>query len=260
MEEIVHLLKFGKKEYLEKFVDGKLYFGNAKLYRGIEEDLKIKGQGDKLEASTKVFSDNMRLFDYETNELAAELKGINIQTVFRFPDADPMPIFCLFAVYAKDCIIDDNGDYRIHLSEKTKEMIKQHFPKADSVAIIKNPQLFITDVKNTIGCKVEQDIVHYFNIDQGYTVNLTGKTANDQDYHMYLTQDTSPVMVKEGKQYSFEAKYLFRILFCKDVFFKDEQEYRIVLPNERIDTGKEYDVQLTEKINILPIDAFFEGC
>ena len=99
MSEILYLLKFGKKEHLKKLIDGKMYFGNAIIYRGIEEKLKTKGQGDKLEASTKLFSDNMKILDYETNELAAEFKGINTHTVLRFPNANTILILCLFAVY-----------------------------------------------------------------------------------------------------------------------------------------------------------------
>lgn len=33
-------------------------------------------------------------------------------------------------------------------------MIKEHFPKANAVAIISNPSLFLKDVENSIGEKV----------------------------------------------------------------------------------------------------------
>ena len=60
------------------------------------------------------------MYDNETNELAADISGIRIQSVFRFPDADPMPIICLFAVYAEDCVIDENGVYIICIPMKTR--------------------------------------------------------------------------------------------------------------------------------------------
>ena len=258
MNEIIYFLKFGKRHHLTELADGKIYFGNAKLYREIEEDQKLKGQGDKLEASTKVFSDNIKMIDNDTNKLFADINGINIQAVFRYPDADPIPIFCLFAVYAKDCRIDENGISQIHLSDETKEVIRRDFPKADSVGIIKNPELFIDDIRKTIACDVKYDTVHYFRIDKGYTHDKSGQTAIDHDYAMYLTQDTPPVIVESGKKYSFNSKYLFRVLFCKDEFFNDQQEYRIVLPNERIERGKIYHVNLSEKIEIVSIEKFFE--
>lgn len=64
--------------------------------------------------------------------------------------------------------------------------------------------------------------------------------------------------VEGGKKYSFNSKYLYRVLFCKDEFFKDEQEYRIILAKERIKTGEIYDVDLTEDIEIMYINSLFE--
>lgn len=66
MKEIKYLLKFGKKEHLEKLQNGD-FFGNAVGYRQIEESLKIKGQGDKLEASTKIFAENLKMIDNNSN-------------------------------------------------------------------------------------------------------------------------------------------------------------------------------------------------
>lgn len=51
---------------------------------------------------------------------------------------------------------------------------------------------------------------------------------------------------------------LFRVLFCKDVFFEKEQEYRIILPNEVIEDGKSYPVRLSEEYEICDLNFFFE--
>lgn len=260
MKDIMYLLKFGEREHIESFSKGNLYFGNAKLYREIEDNLKIKGQGDGLEASTKVYSNNMRVHDYETHELAAVFQDMDVRVVFRYPDADPIPVFCLFAVTNDNCKIDENGEYKIALSEKTKAAIRNHFPKADSVAIIKAPDQFLTDVENTIGVDVRHELVNYFNIDEGYRIDKSGKqiTAMDHEYSMYLMQDTPPTINEEGRKvYSFSSEYVFRVLFCKDVFFREESEYRIILPKEKIEEGKIYHVDLSEDIEIKSLDDFF---
>ena len=258
MNEILYFLKFSKKIHLKDFVDGKIYFGNAKLYQEIEEKKKLRGQGDELEACTKIFSNNIKMVDNQDKELVTDISGIKIQTILRFPDADPIPILCLFAVYAKDCQIDENGISQIHLSDKTKKAIKRDFPDADSVGIIRNPKLFIDDIQKSISCPIKHGEVHYFKIDKGYVHDKSGQTAIDHDYLMYLMQDTPPIIEGSKKRYSFNSKYIFRVLFCKDEFFKNEQEYRIVLPDERINTGKTYPVNLSEKIEVMPIEKFFE--
>lgn len=56
MREIKILLKFGKKEHLQSLIDGNLYCSNAIVFWGIEDELKIKGQGDILEAGTRMFA------------------------------------------------------------------------------------------------------------------------------------------------------------------------------------------------------------
>ena len=73
-----------------------MFFGNAVGYRSIEENLKIKGQGDKLEASTKIFAENLKMIDNNSNQTI--INNVKAKAVFRYPDADLTPIFCLFAV------------------------------------------------------------------------------------------------------------------------------------------------------------------
>lgn len=147
--------------------------------------------------------------------------------------AKHIPVFCLFTVYEDDCGIDKNGQYIINLSEEKKETIKKHFPKANSVAIITEPYKFLDDVSESIGCEIKHGEVHYFHIDKGLEIEGSNQRAIDMEYMKYLMQDVPPV-IKDGKTtYSFQADYVFRALFCKDVFFSDEQEYRIVLPQRK---------------------------
>ena len=59
IENVVCLLKFGKRKYIEKFASGILHCSNAKTFWKIEEDKKIKGQGDWLEAGSRIHAQQL---------------------------------------------------------------------------------------------------------------------------------------------------------------------------------------------------------
>ena len=101
MTDIKYLLKFGKREHLESLVNGNLYCSNAITFWGIEDELKIKGQGDILEAGTRMFAQKMTMHHPDTNEIIAEYGKAN--GLVRVEPAAKMPVFCMFAVYEDDC-------------------------------------------------------------------------------------------------------------------------------------------------------------
>lgn len=170
--------------------------------------------------------------------------------------AEHIPVFCLFAVHDDDCVLDKDGHYIIKLSKDKQKTIKEHFPKADSVAVITGAEQFLKDIISSIGCEVKHEEVHYFHIDKGLEIEGSDQRAMDMEYMKYLTQDVPPVVENGAKRYVFRADYVYRVLFCKDVFFKDEQEYRIVLPDEMITEGTRYPVKLSENIEIVPLEEF----
>lgn len=161
MKKIKYLLKFGEEKYMKAFASGELYFSNAKMFRDIEEVEKIKGQGDKIEGSS-VLSGYKFSFLSEDNVLVEY--NNNFRVIAHYEPANNIPVLCMFAVYEEDCVGNGNPD-NIVLTQKTVETIKEHFPKADSVAIIKRPYEFLEDVENSIGHRCEMSEVKYFNID-----------------------------------------------------------------------------------------------
>ena len=72
-----------------------------------------------------------------------------------------------------------------------------------------------------------------------------------------MTQDIPPQKVDDGVKYTFSAKYVYRSLQCKDVFFEKEQEYRFILPKDKISSGTIYSINLEEKILVMDLDIFF---
>ena len=252
MSEIKYLLKFGRKAHIKEFVEGSLFCSNAETFWGIEENLKIKGQGDILEAGSRMFAQKLAIQAHGTNETT--IINMNANVLVHFEPAKKIPVFCLFAVYDDDCVLTESGDTVISLSEETQKTIREHFPNADSVAIISNPEQFLEDVCTSIGTRVEHEAVHYFHIDKGLEVDGGKQTAMDMEYMKYLMQDVPPVKENGKKKYVFRAEYVYRSLFCKDVYFEDEQEYRIVLPDDEITEGTHYPVKLSEDIKVVAIE------
>ena len=185
---------------------------------------------------------------------------MNSNILVHIMPAKNIPVFCLFSVYENDCVLDDSGKYHFKLSKEKQDTIIKHFPNADSVAIISDPAMFIEEVVNSIGCYVKHEKVHYFHIDKGMGITNDGNRTMEMEYMQYLMQDTPPFTDEKGnKHYVFHADYAFRVLFCKDVFFTNEQEYRIVLPNERINEGTHYPVKISEDIKIAPIEILLHS-
>lgn len=254
MNDIRFLLKFGQRRHMENLVKGNLYCSNAQMFWGIEDEMKIRGQGDVLEASTRIYAQSMTVYDPLTNEVLKQIDN-SIRFVVRMRPAEDMPVFCLFAVLDKDCELDDDGKIRIRLSQETKDTIKTHFPNADSVVIIDNSENFIEDVKASIGHEIKSDLVRYFNIDKGIGTE-NGKTAMDLSYWNYISQDTLPVKGSEKENSVLREDSAYRVLFCKDVFFQNEQEFRIVMPTEHISVGTNYPVNLTDTYKIEELERF----
>lgn len=241
---------------MEEFASGILYCSNVVTFWGIEDELKIKGQGDILEAGVKTFAQKITMQEYGTGNIT--VMNMPVNTIAHIEPAKYIPVFCMFAVYDDNCEITPDGSLRIKLPAETKVTIREHFPKADSVAVISNPVQFIEDVEKSIGHRMEHECVHYFHIDRGLKIENSDQTVMDMEYMNYLMQDTPPKVEKGKTTYSFAAKYAYRVLFCKDVFFKREQEYRLVLPEETIYKSTKYPVKIQGSISIHPLDEFLK--
>lgn len=252
MDEIKFFLKFGERAHLQSLQRGNLFFSNAVTFRSYEEDLFIRGQGDRLEGSSMITAHNVTMIDNASGEVA--FTGIKANMFVHYEPANLLPVFCIFSCFEKDCVQSADGEIVIRLSDEIKENIITHFPKADTVAIIKNPYQFIKDVCATIGHDCKSDLVHYYHL-LGFDSEYG--TANDLSYFKYLTQDVPPHKENGKTVRSFNAKYVYRSLLCKDVFFQNEQEYRFILPEITIVEAKEFPVKLTEKIELQDLEHFF---
>ena len=256
LDEIKLLIKFGEKRHLESLASGSMYFSHAQRFREFEEKLKIRGQGDRYEGASRIFAQRSS-FQNKTSQEAQQLPdGSTFQITYE--SVDNIPVFCLFSCFERDCIVIDGGTVQININDVVQRDIVDHFVKADSALIIHNPTSFANDIRNSIKGNIKAEEVNYFHV-EGYP-RKEGGFAIDLDYFKYLCQDTPPRKFKNGYVYSFNADYSYRALFCKDVFFTNEQEFRILLPEDSINEPTEYKITLNEsKLTLVSLEDLFNG-
>jgi len=260
MNNIRYLLKFGKKENIASILKGKLWFSTAETFHQIEDNL-VRGQGDKLEAGMFISGTKVQFTPYDTG-ITTELSGGTYNFNIFMEPIKKTPVFCLFTCYDKD--IDTSGNVR--LSKDIQDNIREHFPEADAVAVIPEPDKFIENVLknihsvgNDIHLDCRSDYVRYFNM---YGIDTTlgkGKStkAVDMGFLKFITQDHEPEIEGNMAKYTVYESDAWRHLLCKDVFFQQEQEFRFILPQEKIDGGNLYEVDLPDNVYIVDLNEFF---
>ena len=172
------------------------------------------------------------------------------------------PVFCLFACYEKDVDVDGN----VRLSTDIQDNIREHFPEANAVVVIQEPDSFITNVLKSIHRRDDgllldcsADLVRYFNM---YGIDITfdnGKSTKAIDMQLlkFITQEREPEKEEKMVGYTVCESDAWRHLLCKDVFFQREQEFRFILPKEKTDEGKLYEIDIPSNVQILDLDVFF---
>ena len=215
------LLKFGEKQFMERVRDGHLYFTNALRLRGIEKELLIKGQGDQYEGKTIITGHRLTLGDGSVHNGVFDM-------VFSLEPADRLPVFCLYTCFEKDCRKDNSGNWFPYLSSDVKDMVNEHFPKADAVAIISNPKQFIQDALVEFGDGCKHGIVKY--VPTGDNVGFLSDMIHVEN--------------------AGHVRSVYFSLFRKDTFFTKEQEYRFILSDMEIEEPKEMSVALSPDCNI----------
>jgi hypothetical protein len=257
MHTIECLIKFGEKQYMEQLKEGHFYFSHAKMFREIEEKLMLKGQGDKLERGSFIPAQRVTMQSYED---PYDIKSIGPSNITLFYQGnDSIPIFCLSICDEKNCIALDNGKRKLSFSSEIKEDIKKHFPNADTAVIFNNPSALRTDLYDSFynSCMIEP--IHYFNCN-GFTTD-DGQRSMDKEYFDYLMKDNTHKIYDDGKsatQYLLTEESVYRTLLCKDLFFKNEKELRILLPKQSINEPRIFYVQFKlSKPSIVSLSDLF---
>lgn len=207
-KEILLLVKFTKPDYLQSILDGNLYMNNIKYFVDLENTTKIKGQGDKHEASNVISNVNFKMFTYGTNELVAE--GYAETIIERNNVYDTIPVFCITAFEAADFrIIEETSDSYKVIFDIPEEEIQKMQENFGEKAVIFNPVHFL----NRIDDYYSESGIEYMARKVDY-VNL--KINTQQRIESYKELTTTP-------------------LFTKDIFFQYQREFRVALLNNHVE-------------------------
>lgn len=226
------MVKFTKKERVQYFLGGKLYMNNFKYFIDQEKAEKKKGQGDAFEAGNVLMFQNASVFDSDTGQLMFKAKEGNIIT--RYTETNYIPMFCVsvFGVQDFEVISQTESSVRVKLDipEEDKKLIKEVF-QAESAIVTFNSIDFIERFHKKME---EQDIA-----------SLAGKVI----YHDFSYYDKERLASFEKGEPEF--------LFNKDDSLSYQREYRFILPNERNEAGKLYDMgRIDDLFQEMTVDQF----
>lgn len=231
---IFMLVKFaGKKKYLLDLQKGNLYMNNGKYFIEREKRDGDKGIGDKHELSAVMNQVNLKFFNNETDEFLFEGEAERIAINYNY--LLTKPIFCITHISADSLKItkeyDDSVDCQMNFDAKDVEQIAKDFGE---YALLINPRAFLERIENTLK---ELGITYH-----------TGRI---------LYEDFS---INSSKRMDDYHKHRPSILFKKDISFRHQKEYRIVLTG--VDSKEPYILKMGDISDIsylIPTRDLFSG-
>lgn len=223
------LVKFGKHEHMKSLQEGYLYFSPLGTFQRLEKTTNKKGRGDYADGRMiqKVYNAKFvpKGSNGEYDMSKAVFAGtINIDALI--DGQDLLPVFCLMWL--------DDSDFYEGTNQIRDEILlrmKSEFEDIDSALLILRPDDFFENLRSNIG-------------------------VNSFGHHVfYMDNETIEFMVfcEEGNiklkdqfdnsiSYSVTDLNKHKLAFKKGVYFSYQKEYRIVLPNERINCGRLYPI------------------
>lgn len=226
-------LKYGTKEHLEGLKNGGMFFNPCKVFRDMEREQLNKGQGDRLDSSLTAKASEATLY---SKEFYAKLSELDFSVIVQKSQNTPM--FCIKVA----------DDY--HISKEQYEEIKKQSEDWTHVLVIRDEDAFLENVRFSMKNRAFGHEVFYENVmcDDFVDFLKSGESdfrfykprASRRRYYMDIKEtrlDGSP-----GGILRIDDSNYYKTMYKKDVFFKSQNEYRIVLPYESIDKGKLYSI------------------
>ena len=235
MKQIAAFLKFGRKVYVEKLIDGEMRFSSLETLRQ-REAIMQKGIGDAAEGSlyaNKV--SNVMIYDERTGIG----RPINVSKFrINISDAGRILVYCCTAVYQDEIV-----DGKIILPAERIEWFKTHFSDYDSFAVILPADTFINDMKKAFPEIKHRSIVYQ-------------DKAHDSFPHM-IDPGRSPA---KGVTFYSCDDFFNAFSFTKDVFFQIEGEYRFALVCDKPMDILDVQIKRSYQVEIHSMGDAFSGC
>ena len=260
-DRIMLFVKFGEETYVRRLFNGRMYFSNAVKFRGIEKENGLKGQGDAFEAILQLKNGYAIMTDPRTG---LSICRPDITVSLGPADTEKTPVFCITCISEDDYEIQEkNGKKFVTVSDALRKTIREHFPKADTAGVFFQPQRFLDSLAG-LGVTLH-DKVRYFDFSpKGVIKEMIEYVAQQPGVNSQHNQMLASIYMEtndgEQKRLNITEQNMKRILFCKDKYFEEEREYRVILPHKRIIEPKEYTIRWGKQSKkMYPIDEFFSG-
>lgn len=227
--QIFGFIKF--TDYIESLLKGDLYMSSFKTFIDKELESGERGMGDRLEAAHVYSQTDIKFINPKTEEVFFEASSD--QMYFRLKEDEKRPVYCMFAITSDMLeVIEETDDfYRTKIS-LPQEQIGHMLEKFSNKLVLINANEFINRVSKEFKSENyswEARLVEYDN----YAINNSVRTNS------YKVGGTDAY-------------------FWKDIFFKDQAEYRIVLTDQEIEGSKEYNIgNLSDIAHVFDAKDFF---
>lgn len=200
-------VKFVNHQFLDDLLDGKIYMKNFDYFIQLEKETKEKGVGDKLEIAHVVKSTNIKIINKKTKMVIAT--ATSGELLERYKDTEKIPVFCVAQIRGNDFVITEFKDgvitAKVDLPEEDRIMFEETF--GDTAVILTN------EFNGKFGQTLREKGLDLYLGDVQY-----------QDYSYYSPQ----------RQKDFDERSP-NFLFWKDDFFKNQREFRYIIPGLSVD-------------------------
>lgn len=217
-------LKFGKREHIESLKKGYMWFSPCIKFRKWENN---DGIGDK--------NDGGLFFNINNLESNYNIKNVSV-IVDR---ASYIPIFCM------------KRDSTYAITAQQLQTIKHDFPNYDSVLIIEDEQGFLKQIEDCFNKKAfahnviyqgmsefMNDISEFINFifDGQSEIEFVSPNKNNEVF----MEISLSLINQKCKTLKINNSNYYRTVYIKGQRYRNESEYRIVLPWEQIKDSKAY--------------------
>lgn len=229
-------IKYGAESHLRALVEqGKMYMNPCKYFRELEADQLLKGIGDRNDGGIITNSGTLLLQHRNGDYYKAQDQSV----AFIVEPCLCVPIFCL----------KRSEQAKISIAEREK--LRKQFPNHTHALIIEDEHAFLKNIQSSFDenafCheifyqdKFFTDYLEFLLSGQSdITFNVPAATAR---YYaeIYMVPDDHN---KSTVRFRIDDSNYYKTMFRKGVFFEDQYEYRIVLPYEKINSGKVFNIQ-----------------
>ena len=215
-ERILALVKFSNEKWtLESMQKGTLYLNTLEYFRSLEEKLKVKGMGDVNEGRFVLNNLDLKICDNETGNLV--FTGMSKQSFITAQEDSEKHVLCTSYIdFGSLEIFEEGEDYfkaNIAFTEEEKGEFKKYFGE---YALIISFADFINNIKAAFK-------------EQGID-SVSGKVKYS-DFSTNYMDRLNPFIHNNSDKY-----------FWKDLYFKNQKEYRLVVLNR--DSKKPIEIKI----------------